>query len=90
MKVINYEVATLTHYTLDDEDADVVYRRGVVVTYADEHGREQAPMSLSVNDNDSDEDILRQCEAAIAPPVDNRTLVRKAKDAVDIFFDVCK
>ena len=82
MKVINYEVsyAPWAHSC----------KSCVTVEYQDEHGHAQEPVKLFVDANDSDEDILRQCEEAIAPPVDNRTLVRKAKDAVDAFFDVCK
>tara|TARA_B110000495_G_C22821322_1_gene479428 strand:- start:586 stop:840 length:255 start_codon:yes stop_codon:yes gene_type:complete len=84
MKVINYEVHKIICGTTNPV-------RYVTVEYKDEHGRERAPLeNVKVGANDSDEDILRQCEEAIAPPVDNRTLVRKAKDAVDAFFDVCK
>lgn len=85
MEVINYTVSTDdSRYT-----PDLTNVRYVTVEYKDEHGRERAPIEVEVGANDSDEDILRQCEDAIAP-VDNRSIVRKVKDAVDAFFAVCK
>jgi hypothetical protein len=86
MKIINYTVSTDgARYT-----PDLTNVRYVTVEYQDEHGRWRAPIEIVVDANDSDEDILRQCEEAIQPPVDNRSVVRRAKDAVSAFFDVCK
>ena len=90
MKVINYEVSYAPNRLMSSWAFASLGKSCVTVEYQDEHGREQEPVKLFVDANDSDEDILRQCEEAIAPPVDNRTFVRKAKDAVDAFFDVCK
>jgi len=86
MKVINYIVSTDdSRYT-----PELTNVRYVAVEYKDEHGRLQAvPIQVEVGANDSDEDILRQCEEAIQPPVDNRGIVRKVKDAIDAFFSVC-
>ena len=86
MKVINYEVSTVADCINGLEDSDAVYARTVVITYQDEFGRERAPITIVVDSNEYEEDILRRCEEAIAP----RSAVRKVKDAVDAFFDVCK
>ena len=85
MKIINYTVST------DDAcyTPDLTNVRYVTLEYKDEHGRWRAPIEIEVEANDSDEDILRQCEEAIQPPVDNRGIVRKAKDAINAFFSAC-
>ena len=86
MKVIDYKVSTGSVRRTPDSTWD----RYVTVEYQDEHGRERAPIEIVVDANDSDEDILRQCEEAIQPPVDNRTLARKVRETVDKLFGVCK
>ena len=86
MKVIDYKVSTDVRRT-----SDSTLVRSVTVEYQDGHfENSSALLEIEVGANDSDEDILRQCEEAIQPPVDNRTLARKVRETVDKFFGVCK
>lgn len=100
MKVIDYKVSTSSVHR---SEAGLMpcgraysrdtWTRRVTVVYQDEHGHyqnEQMSIEIMVGANDSDEDILRQCEAAIQPPVDNHTLARKVRETVDKLFGVCK